>query len=123
MDVMTGLSSLEKARAKTPPMDLLRPSLVNSLTNWMVKAMPTNVEVRRQTPRDLGPVLSSCWRVFLQWILPLSIRRRTCPAMMGTDKPLHMDLEGDHSLNGSSASGVGALFSEEVSSSRIDMDG
>lgn len=38
--------------------------------------------------------------------------------MMGTDKPLHMDLEGDHLLNGSSASGVG-----EVSSSKIDMDG
>lgn len=48
----------------------------------------------------------------------------TCPAMIGTDKPLQMYLEGDHLPNGSSASGeTGAVFSGEVSSSNIDMDG
>ncbi|MCI61341.1 hypothetical protein A2U01_0082598, partial [Trifolium medium] len=36
--VTTGLSSLEKAKAKTPPTDLFNPNLVNSLTNCIVNA-------------------------------------------------------------------------------------
>ena len=33
MQVTTGVSSLDRARASTPPTDLVRPSLANSRTN------------------------------------------------------------------------------------------
>lgn len=45
IDVITGLNSLAKARAKTPPVDLFNPNLVNSLTNWIPKASPTKETV------------------------------------------------------------------------------
>jgi len=58
--VITGMSSLESARERTPPTALVRPSLANSRVNWIVKTMPTKHDVRRQTLRDLGPTLLSC---------------------------------------------------------------
>ncbi|GER56666.1 leucine--tRNA ligase [Striga asiatica] len=94
IDVTTGLSSREKARAKTPPTDRLRPSRVNSRTNWIVKAMPTNAEVKRQTPTDLGPTHASCWRVFFQWILPLRDRVMTWPARMRMERARQRYLGG-----------------------------
>ncbi len=39
MHVTTGVSSLDKARASTPPTDRVRPSLANSLTNCMRQSM------------------------------------------------------------------------------------
>lgn len=100
MDVTTGLNSRENARASTPPIERWRPSFINSLTNWIVKAMPTKVEVKRQTPTDFGPTLSSCWSVFLQWILPFRILVKTCPAMMKTDSPRQRYSGGDHLVRG-----------------------
>jgi hypothetical protein len=55
--VTTGLSSLEKAKAKTPPTELFNPNLVNSLTNCIVNAMPTKAEVKRHTATNFGPTL------------------------------------------------------------------
>lgn len=109
IDVITGLNSLEKARANTPPTDLFKPNLVNSLTNWMVKAIPTKAEVKTQTETDFGPTPCSFWRVFLQWIFPLRVLIINCPARVRIDNPLHRYEGGDHLLSKVPATVLGSL--------------
>ncbi len=50
--------------------------------NWMVKTMPTKAAVRRQTPRERGPTMSSCSIVFFQWTLPVGKRIRECDGVV-----------------------------------------
>lgn len=94
MQVMTGVSSLDRARARTPPTDLVNPSLANSLINWMVNTIPTNADVKRHTPNDLGPTRLSCSNVFFQWILPCNMRTMASPPKTSAAILLHMYLGG-----------------------------
>lgn len=45
-------------------------SLDNVDVTWIVKTIPTNPAVRRETPKDLGPTNLSCSAVFFTCTFP-----------------------------------------------------
>mmetsp|Transcript_4199 Transcript_4199/g.15416 ORF Transcript_4199/g.15416 Transcript_4199/m.15416 type:complete len:251 (-) Transcript_4199:34-786(-) len=102
MAQITGVSSLVNANPSNPPITRVKPTLLNSLQNWIVNTIPTNEEVNMATPSVSGPTRAICCSVCCMFsFLCHTTRFTTKPSNSSVYNVRHKNLGGSHVLSAS----------------------